>query len=169
MFNPHPLLETARTLGMPATAKSLIAVASHITKNAWDSDAGPQTNPGLVLGRSSSFSSLGPTRDGREKPELSAPGELLTSALAAGSLYASDANNVQTAKGLLSTQGTSMSAPVVTGAVALMLQKKKTLNPDDVRAIFKNSCAKDLHTGAGGWNPTYGFGKLDIKKAVAST
>jgi hypothetical protein len=61
-----------------------------------------------------------------------------------------------------------MAAPVVTGAVALLLQKKKTLKSDDIRTIFKNSCAKDLHTGVGGWNPTYGLGKLDIKKALAN-
>lgn len=168
IFSAHPLVEQARTVGMPATAKSVIAVASHTSKSAWNSDNGPQNDPGLVIGRSSSFSSLGPTRDGRQKPDLSAPGELLTAALASNSDFASELDRAVTADRLLTIEGTSMASPVVAGAVCLFLQKKKTLKPDDIRSILQATCRKDLHTGAMSWNPMYGYGKLDIKSAIDS-
>ena len=82
-FRDSAFVETARTIGMPATARRVIAVASHVTKNSWRADAGNRTAPAAVVGRSSRFSSRGPTRDGREKPEISGPGEMITGALAA--------------------------------------------------------------------------------------
>ena len=61
-----------------------------------------------------------------------------------------------------------MSAPVVTGLIALLLQKKKTLTPDAIKAILKSSARIDAHVGTAGWNPTYGNGKIDIKKAMSA-
>jgi len=72
VFLSHPLVEQARTISLPATGKGCITVASYITKTQWNSDDGLQTRSGDVLGRTSSFSSMGPTRDGRSKPDISA-------------------------------------------------------------------------------------------------
>lgn len=168
IFSSHPLLEQARTVGMPATARSVIAVASHTTRDSWNSENGPQNDPGLVIGRSSSFSSLGPTRDGRQKPDVSAPGELLTAALASSSELEQELDRALVTDRLVTIEGTSMAAPVVAGAVCLMLQKKKTLKPDDVRNVLQATSRKDLQTGAMSWNPTYGYGKLDLKAAIDS-
>jgi len=169
-FKPSGLLEEARTVGLSATGAGCIAVASHVSKTKWDSDQGPQKTSSIV-GRISRFSSLGPTRDGRPKPEISAPGEMITAALATGSEMAQAPNYElyrNTAKRLLTIQGTSMACPVITGVIALMLQKKNTLTTGQVRDILHATARKDVHTGVGDWNPAYGYGKVDVAAALAA-
>jgi N-acetyl-anhydromuramyl-L-alanine amidase AmpD len=68
-------------------------------------------SPTRELGR---FSSSGPTRDGRQKPDLVAPG---VSILAARSAGRADGGPPLTRK-----SGTSMAAPHVAGAIALMFE-----------------------------------------------
>ena len=165
-FRPHPLLEAARTVGLTATGSGCLAVASHVTKSAWDSDSGPRQINQLVIGRSSPFSSLGPTRDGRQKPDLSAPGQMVTAALAHDSEEAADDRFALTDDRLLTIAGTSMAAPAVTGAVALLLQQKPDRTVDGVRQILRDSARRDAHTGPGIWDPKYGLGKLDVARAL---
>src|SRR5262249_22907978 len=57
------------------------------------------------------FSSAGPTRDGRNKPEISAPGQDVIAARSA------------TDTGVIRMSGTSMAAPAVAGAIAVMLSQ----------------------------------------------
>jgi subtilisin family serine protease len=163
---PHPLIETARTVGLAATGDGCLAVASHVSRTSWDADAGTMNDPESVLGRSSVFSSLGPTRDGRAKPDVSAPGQRLLAALASGGQREGDARFASVADRLLALAGTSMAAPMVTGAVALLLQQKPDRDLDDIRSILERSMRHDAHTGPAPWNPIYGMGKLDIVAAL---
>lgn len=165
-FKSHALVESARTIGLPATGKGCIAVASHVTDNAWKSDDGNEIDQNVLIGRSSPFSSMGPTRDERQKPEISAPGQYLTSGLAANSTSSEATDRALNNQRLLTIEGTSMAAPMVTGAVALLLQKKRTLTADAIRGLLASAARVDAHSGAV-WNPTYGFGKLDIAKALS--
>jgi len=167
-FRAHPLLENARTIGLAATGAGSLAVASHVSKSAWQSDSGPMSNNSLVVGRSSSFSSLGPTRVGGQKPDLSAPGQMVTAALASGSESAADDQSAKSRQRLLTIAGTSMAAPVVTGAVAMLLQQKPERTLADIRDIFSRSVRRDAHTGPAAWDPFYGLGKLDIAAALRS-
>ena len=59
-----------------------------------------------------------------------------------------------------------MSAPMVTGAVALLLQQKPDRDLADIRGLLSRSVRRDAHTGPGPWDPTYGMGKLDIVAAL---
>jgi len=122
-----------------------------------------------VLGRISSFSSLGPTRDGREKPDIAAPGQFLTAALASGSPEAANDERADNANRVLKIEGTSMAAPMVTGIVALMLQKRPDLTPAQVKQILFSSARRDLHTGPLQWTPQYGHGKIDAAQALQNT
>jgi subtilisin family serine protease len=161
-FRSHPLVETSRTVGVPATSNASIAVASHVSKNQWISDDGPQQDGNALIGRSSPFSSLGPTRDGRWKPDISAPGQFVTAALANNSELSQESQRANTSTKLLTIEGTSMATPVVTGAIALMLQKKPSLTSSQILDLFKQYARRDLQTGPAIWTPTYGAGKLDL-------
>jgi len=92
----------ARTLGTPADADSIVAVG------ATDS-----------LRRIASFSSRGPTGDGRLKPEVTAPGVAVVVA--------------NTDSGGVRGSGTSYSAPIIAGLAALV-QGTRTGSPLDLRA-----------------------------------
>ncbi len=166
-FRPHPLVKSEGTIGIPATSNGCIAVASHVSKNTWDSDAGSQQDLRALIGRSSNFSSLGPTRDGRWKPEISAPGQYLTAGLADGSELSRVTERAKNGDRLVSIEGTSMSAPVVTGAIALMLEKDPTLTPNRIKDILKETAKKDDHTQDTPWTPGYGYGKLNIVAALS--
>ncbi|HWI64943.1 MAG TPA: S8 family peptidase [Symbiobacteriaceae bacterium] len=86
-----------------------------------------------------SWSSRGVTQDGFAKPEIVAPGAHIVSLKACDScgLNASTANNVDS--GYFRMGGTSMAAPMVSGAVALMLEKNPGLTPNQVKWILMNT------------------------------
>jgi hypothetical protein len=73
--------------------------------------------------RVSYFSSLGPTWDGRIKPEITAPGYKIVSALSAGP--EAEAKSC----GVYETFGTSMAAPVVAGMAILLREYFMNLYP----------------------------------------
>jgi subtilisin family serine protease len=165
-FRDGPLLETARTIGMPATSNNVIAVASHVSKNKWTSDRGDQQAPAAIVARSSRFSSRGPTRDGRQKPEISAPGEMITAALAIPSESASGPDRANTSARQLTIEGTSMATPYMAGVVALMLERDNALTAAGIVRTFKITAVKDQHTGPADWTPEYGHGKISAKRAL---
>ncbi|GAA2213621.1 hypothetical protein GCM10009850_090840 [Nonomuraea monospora] len=98
--------DPARTITAPGTSRRLVTVGSYATRPA---DWGPG-HGGL-----SAFSSHGPTRLGDAKPDLTAPGETIASARCANSALPPQPDLLHTLMA-----GTSMAAPHVCGAVALM-------------------------------------------------
>lgn len=131
-------------------------------------------------GDRSFFSSRGPTADGRMKPDVTAPGNLVASGFnkycTASHLAVDYLPAVTDASGekyyFELTMGTSQAAPSVTGTVALWLQANPELTPADVRDILSKTCDRDAFTGAEP-NNDFGFGKLNayagIKKALEYT
>jgi subtilisin family serine protease len=97
----------------------------------------------------SSFSSRGPTYDGRIKPELVARGVNTHCALAGG----------QTSYGYKS--GTSLSTPLVAGAVAVILSAHPDWTPQMVREAM-------MMTASNFRNPDniYGWGLIDVMAAI---
>lgn len=167
IFREHHLVERNRTVGLSATGDACLAVASHVSRATWSGDLGRSTDTQAVIGRSSSFSSLGPTRDGRWKPDISAPGQYITAALADGSELGELDERALANQRLLTIEGTSMAAPIITGIVALLLQKNKGLDVENVRQILREAARHDIHTGPAAWDPAYGFGKVDVASAIA--
>ena len=87
-----------------------------------------------------SFSSQGPTNDGRTKPDVTGPDGV--SNLSYGSFY-----------------GTSASSPHVAGAAALLLDAHPTWTADSVSASLK---ATAIDMGSAGLDTVYGYGRIDL-------
>jgi serine protease AprX len=82
------------------------------------------------------FSSRGLTQDGFTKPEVLAPGAHIVAPLAMGSAFQTLCPACLVGTNYLRIGGTSMAAPVVSGAAALLLQAHPDLNPDEVKALL---------------------------------
>ena len=121
----------------------------------------------------SSFSAMGPTLDGRIKPDVMAPGQNIISSYS--TFFINNPKNVNASVksdvrhfeyngrtyAWNANAGTSMSAPVVTGAIALWLQADPTLTPADCLEIFAKTCThydKSLSYP----NNLYGYGQIDV-------
>jgi hypothetical protein len=121
----------------PSSAKNLITVGAVDIGNAI-----------------SQFSSFGPTRDGRLKPDVVALGV--------------DVLSTSTRNSVATLSGTSMSAPAVTGLSALLIDRFRSKHgrapaPELLRAFLLNT-ANDL--GNPGPDYSYGYGIPDGVKAV---
>jgi minor extracellular serine protease Vpr len=160
------------------SSKSVVSVGAYAAKNKYVGLTGnPFDYTGEVgLGELTLFSSKGPTLDGRIKPDLAAPGFAVAAPIyieqypgwATDRLVAREGFGTGTdtfGYGVFS--GTSMASPVVTGAVALMLQANPSLNHEQVVKILRNTAISDAFTGQVP-NNNYGWGKLNAEEAVVA-
>jgi subtilisin family serine protease len=161
-------------VGSPGNARRAITVGAFATKLCWLSASSvnlicysQREEPGDLA----RFSGGGPTRDGRLKPEITAPGlAVMSSQSSDGSVsqqrMAPDGRHAV-------REGTSMAAPHATGAIAIMLADNPSLTPEDVRAAIATSALTDDFTTrtygiANGAAATdwWGYGKLDVPGAL---
>ncbi len=113
------------------------------------------------------FSAYGKTESGFAKPEIVSPGLGIISTLASTNSYAYvNYPNNRVDPNYFRMSGTSASAAVVTGAVALLLQDEPNLTPDQV----KYRLMATANTKWSGYNTAKaGAGLLDIKAAMKGT
>ena len=126
-------------LRCPANADAVITVAA-----SDDSDA------------ITDFSSIGPTADGRAKPDIAAPGKDIGSCRAAGTSMGTPIDALWT-----NADGTSMACPHVAGVAALMLEQNPAATPATVKGTLM-STAVDL----GEPPERQGAGRVDALAAV---
>lgn len=144
------------TITEPANADNVIAVGSFNTKTGGNAGA---------VGAISSFSSLGPTRDGRIKPDVAAPGSLIASARSQEKVFEPieivDDNHVI-------MQGTSMASPHVAGIAALVWESNPGLTGAQMRERLRRTADSVAVDGASP-NNTWGHGTVNAFRAVVET
>lgn len=123
------------TLGAPSDGDSVFAIGA-VTSS----------------GTRSSFSSVGPTVDGRIKPDLMAMGS---------NVYHAGSFGTNTYWG---GDGTSFSCPLVAGVCALILQKNPALTPMQVREVLRTTASLSNNP-----NNQYGWGIVDALDAINSS
>ncbi|MFH1829984.1 MAG: S8 family serine peptidase [Pseudomonadota bacterium] len=170
------------TTTIPATAQGVIAVGSFMppkpvgaASSEWTGNNGTTydqsslTAPGgtgSVTNDLSSFSSLGPTADGRTKPAIVAPGEPIIAAKARNSMTSTA---ITVGEDHFKNAGTSMASPHVAGIVALLLQRNNTLTVDQVRqALQAGADASGMTVKTPDPANTYGAGKVNAASIVGS-
>lgn len=132
------------------TGKRIVSVGASVSRDHW-TKYGIYYPSGEKLGALASFSSHGPTADGRIKPDITAPGTYVISALSSayeGSkrTFASETWNGQKYEfGYM--QGTSMASPLVTGVLATWLEAYPKLSPEEAKDIFHATATTDDATG----------------------
>jgi len=158
-----PAATDERTVAIPASAPSLIAVGAALNRSNWTDINGnlqrlqqfgamSMPNPGDVA----SFSGGGPNQLDDLKPDILAPGGYVVGAMASSA----DPRTVTGAGGMFDARpkydvnyllvddwhaistGTSMASPLVAGAVALLLEADPTLRQDDVRRYLQSGAQK---------------------------
>ncbi len=85
------------------------------------------------------WSSRGRTQDGFDKPEVVAPGAHITSLLAPNSEFKKLCPSCVVSNEYMTIGGTSMAAPMVAGAAALMLEENPGLTPDQVKGLIMST------------------------------
>lgn len=133
----------AMTLGDTGCARSVLTVG------ACAKPVG--ANPELIA----AYSGRGPTLDGRIKPEIVTVGSSVSSA------------DSGTTGGYIPKTGTSMSAPLVAGAIALLFENDPDLNQDAIKALLTQTADRTglhLNPMEGGYSEAernaYGYGRL---------
>jgi len=114
-----------------------------------------------------SFSAYGQTSDGVKKPDLVAPGTNIVARLVNQNMGLANAHPSNKVGGqYFRMSGTSMAAPMVSAAVAILLQDEPNLTPDQVKYRLTATANKSWS----GYNSTKsGAGYLDVYAAVRGT
>lgn len=138
--NEGPL---AGTIGSPGSAAAALTVGAVDKQN-----------------RIATFSSVGPTKDGSLKPDLTAPGRFIVAAKAAEGTIGTPAGD-----GYVSLNGTSMATPHVAGAAAILAQR----HPDWTGQQLKQALVSSTKPTAGLTVQQQGTGRVDVARAVRQT
>ena len=147
------------TVTMPGTAEGAITAGAYTSRREWTNREGnPYHFPNAVVNQITSFSGGGPTRDGRTKPNITSPGQIIGSA-------ESDDASFQSAlllpeNGYVLLQGTSMASPHIAGIAALIFEANPDLTGKQIIEILEQSALSDNFTGTVP-NETWGYGKVD--------
>lgn len=171
-----PWAETGSALGSIndlATTDSVISVGSYNTKQFVPlRDGSTYYRPFSKPMELSYYSSYGPDENGIARPDVCAPGSVVISS---ANRYDVNAPNLQYWQPSAFVDGveypycpdlgTSMSAPVVAGAIALWLQANPNLGAADIRDVLKQTSYKDKQVITGN-SSRWGNGKLDVNAGM---
>jgi subtilisin family serine protease len=159
------------------TANSIISVGSFTSKNQFTNFFGDLLTIDTEIGEIADSSGIGPTIDGRIKPDISAPGEYVVSSV--NSFYSGTYDTSDTSVLVdeiigenynwyfSAFSGTSMASPVVAGIIALMLEADPTLTPTEIKQFISENAWTDNYT-SNVPNNIWGYGKIDAHETLKS-
>ena len=167
------MINASHTLGTVGSYKEVIGVGMTCHRINFINIAGKEASNSSTKnpeGYICSWSSTGPTYDGRMKPDVCAPGFNIMGAQDSFLTgieyeYSRRLTSEQWQEGghtyeMIGLSGTSMSSPVVTGVVALWLQADPTLTPDRIKEVMA-ATAKHPDPNLTYPNNIYGRGEID--------
>jgi subtilase family protein len=143
-------------LGYDSLAEEQTAKNTLVVGSVDDITQDPYTGADVAI---TSYSSWGPTDDGRIKPDVVASGENLYS-----SSYTSSASTAD----YVSDWGTSMSAASVTGSAVLLIEHYQNLHGAIPRSATTKGLVIHTATDAGNAGPDYSFGWGVMNTAAAA-
>ncbi|MCR5151598.1 MAG: S8 family serine peptidase [Prevotella sp.] len=161
----------------PGTAPCAICVgATAYRKGVWNEKGEWRPFNQGENGQKAPLSSVGPTYDERIKPDVMAPGVNIISAYS--SFYEEENPDANSTKNKVATSeyngryygwtkgsGTSMSTPVVAGGIALWLQARPKLTPEQVMEVIKKT-STHYDESLQYPNNDYGYGQIDIYRGL---
>ncbi len=153
----------------PADAFHIISAGAYTNRASWTDINGRTLNGDQPVGSLANFSSLGPTFDQRIKPDITAPGKIMISAVPAQRSFPEHQLVDDSPRAVFS--GTSMASPVVAGSVALLLEHNPFLSYVEIKELLLNTAIIDEDVLAFGPAPNqgFGFGKLNVYEALGAT
>lgn len=178
--------DNSKTVCIPATASNIIAVGSYLQEKPFGSNgstwidasggihdatdtadtAGDNSAEiwGTTIRGVSPFSSIGPTADGRLKPEVLAPGDPVISVLPTG--FEPGSAKVKIDDTHYKSGGTSQASPHVAGIVALLFEKNNRLTAAQVKSAITGSASLANTIGKSSYEA--GYGNVNAVAAVMS-
>lgn len=154
--------------------EEVIAVGNYGNRNFYvDYNGNTQTDPSVTPGQIVTNSSWGPTRDGRIKPDVAAPGSVTLSCgqLSLLAFWQNQPGNViKIAEGGYHFRdgGTSSASPVVAGIAALFFQQNPNASAMQVRNAIVQCALQDSFTGSNLPNNIWGWGKADALNTLSN-
>ena len=169
--------EPTHSINSPACSESVICVGGTTYSEGFVNYKGEtiESNWGPI-GKRGSYSSVGPTYDNRTKPDVMAPGIDIVSSLSSYYLEGSpEGSDVKYCTELFdhndrtyawaAFSGTSMSAPIVGGAIALWLEARPRLTRQQVMQVISETSTHPDPTHSYP-NNLYGYGQIDVYRGL---
>jgi len=169
--------ETVCNINTPSSAQRVISVGATTHRDSIQNKDGSWMRYWMgEEGKRVAFSSVGPTFDGRVKPDVMAPGNNIVSSYSSYYREAHpDAGDLQWDVAVFpfggrtyswtSDTGTSMSCPAVAGAIALWLQAKPDLTPEEVMGVISRT-SRQPDPSLTYPNNYYGYGEIDVYRGL---
>lgn len=126
--------DSSATITNPGSSEAVIAVGNWVGRTQWPTVDGSYAATNAWVGQLGATSSRGPTRDGRLKPDVVAPGQFVVSSWSGWQEYVPIPPEVDAHHMVM--YGTSMASPMVAGLAAVMLERNPQLTAAQIKALL---------------------------------
>ncbi len=164
--SPDLIMNTSNSF---ACSNQVITVANYVDRNQHFDCMDSLITTTEIAGALTASSSIGPTRDRRQKPDIAATGDHTLSCAVTpwlGNIIPNSDTNLGLGCYHIAGGGTSAASPVVAGIAALYLQKYPNATNIDVKNAITGCAKTDAQTGSALPDYHWGYGKADAFHAL---